>query len=150
MKIRLCHVALAALAACGAGVALGLAGCASSPEQTAEPADPVVARALAVIEANCVHCHGEQRLQTMPAVADLDSLRALRGEGGLIVPGRPEVSRFFTVVTLSDTQPGAMPPTGHAITRAEVEVLRAWIVRGAALPPGNRALRPRGVPPRSM
>ena len=139
------------MAAGGLAVARVLAGCASSPPETAPgPVDPGVARALAVIETNCVHCHGEQRLRTMPAVADLDSLRALRGEGGLIVPGRPEASRFFTVVTLSDTQPGAMPPTGHAMTRAEVEVLRAWIVQGAALPPGNRPLRPRGEPPRSI
>ena len=139
------------MAAGGFAVVRLLAGCVSSPPETAPgPVDPSVSRALAVIEANCVHCHGEQRLQTMPAVADLSSLRALIGEGGLIVPGRPEASRFFTVVTLSDTQPGAMPPTGHAITREEVGALRAWIVQGAALPPGNRPLKPRGEPPRSI
>jgi mono/diheme cytochrome c family protein len=145
MKRRLHH---ARTAGGGAVVALIFAGCVST---TPEPgaADPVVGRALTVIETNCVHCHGEQRLLTMPAVADLESLRALTGTGGLIVPGSPEGSRFFTVVTLSDAQTGAMPPTGHAITPAEVEVLRAWIAQGAALPPGNRPLQPKGEPPRS-
>jgi len=77
------------------------------------------------------------------------ALAALTGPGRLIVPGQPENSRFFTVVTLSDAQPGAMPPTGHAIAPEEVEALRDWIRQGAALPPGNRPLKPRGQPPRS-
>jgi mono/diheme cytochrome c family protein len=147
MKNRLCPLARIGG---GALMALGLAGCAATPPAgpvTGEPA--VVTRALEVIETRCVHCHGEQRLVMMPALGDLDSLRGLIGEAGLMVPGRPEASRFFTVVTLADDQPGAMPPSGHAIPVAEVSVLRAWIRQGAVVPPGNRVLRPRGEAPRS-
>lgn len=87
----------------------------------------------------------------MPALADTRSLAGLIGPANWIVPGHPERSRFFQVVTLTDAQPGAMPPTGHAISAAEVEKLRAWIVAGAPVPAGAPvALLPRGEGPRSQ
>ena len=72
----------------------------------------------------------------MPAFTDTRALTRLIGPGNWIVPGHPERSRFFQVVTLADAQPGAMPPTGHAISKAEVEKLRAWIAGGAPVPKG--------------
>jgi len=54
------------------------------------------------------------------------------------------------VVRLSDRDPGAMPPTGHAISQAEVAKLRAWIQAGAPLPEGAPVrLVPRGERPHS-
>jgi len=104
-----------------------------------------------VIEQNCVHCHGAKRLATMPSFTDTAALAALRGPGKLIVPGKPESSRFFTVVTLADSQTGAMPPTGHAISAKEIATLRAWITAGAPLPAGvPEALKPQGLGPRSL
>ena len=123
-------------------------GCADLSQQKA-PAS--FASVRPVLESNCVHCHGPNRLAHMPALADTRSLAGLIGPGNWIVPGHPERSRFFQVVTLSDAQPGAMPPTGHAISAAEVEKLRAWIVAGAAVPEGESvALIPRGEGPRSQ
>lgn len=106
--------------------------------------------ARSVIEANCVHCHGKDRLTNMPAFSDSHSLGRLVGANNWIVPGHPERSRFFQVVTLGDTETGAMPPTGHAIGAAEVETLRAWIAAGAPIPSGPPiVLQPRGDGPRS-
>jgi mono/diheme cytochrome c family protein len=104
---------------------------------------------LPVLESTCVHCHGEQRLPTMPALTDTRALGALVGPGKLIVPGKPESSRFLTVVTLSDDQAGAMPPTGHALAANDIATIRAWILSGAPVPSENMPLRPRGIPPRS-
>lgn len=101
-----------------------------------------------VLEANCVHCHGPSRLPQMPSFADTAALARLKG--GWIVPGHPESSRIFQVVKLSDRDPGAMPPTGHAISQAEVAKLRAWIQAGAPLPEGAPVrLVPRGERPHS-
>ena len=103
-----------------------------------------------VLEANCVHCHGPERLSHMPAFPDTRALARLRGPANWIVPGHPERSRFFLVVTAPDDQPGAMPPTGHAISRAEVEAVRAWIAAGAPVPEGAPvSLVARGEGPRS-
>jgi hypothetical protein len=103
-----------------------------------------------VLESNCVHCHGPNRLTRMPAISDTRSLARLIGPANWIVPGHPERSRFFQVVTFADGQPGAMPPTGHAISPSEVGKLRAWIASGAPLPKGEPlVLVARGEGPRS-
>ena len=68
-----------------------------------------------------------------------------------IVPGKPELSRFFQVVTFADEIPMAMPPSGHAISRPEIELLRAWIRAGAPVPEGRSLqLKPLGPLPRSI
>jgi mono/diheme cytochrome c family protein len=103
-----------------------------------------------VLEANCVHCHGTNRLAHMPPFTDTRALAGLIGPANWIIPSHPERSRFFQVVTLSDAQPGAMPPTGHAIRQRDIERLRAWIAAGAPVPDGDAVtLTPRGEGPRS-
>jgi mono/diheme cytochrome c family protein len=102
-----------------------------------------------VLETNCVHCHGDNRLSTMPPINDTQALTKLIGTSW-IVPGKPEVSRFFQVVTFPDTLPGAMPPSGHAISKQEVETLRSWIKARAKMPPQNLPFTPRGEIPRSI
>ncbi|MDR3403704.1 MAG: hypothetical protein P4L99_14495 [Chthoniobacter sp.] len=103
-----------------------------------------------VLETNCVHCHGPNRLAHMPAFPDTRALARLIGPNNWIVPGHPERSRFLRAVTAADEQPGAMPPTGHAIAKSEVEELRAWIAGGAPVPEGAPAeIVARGEGPRS-
>ena len=89
-----------------------------------------------VLEANCVHCHGPNHLSHMPAFPDTRALARLIGPANWIVPGRPERSRFYQVVIYADEHPGAMPPTGHAISKSEMEKLRSWIAVGAPVPAG--------------
>jgi hypothetical protein len=124
-------------------------GCTTDPKPLAETAafTPV----QAVLETNCVHCLGDNRLSTMPSIHDSHALAKLIGSGKWIVPGRPEQSRFFQVVTFPDQVPGAMPPTGHAISKKNVATLRQWISAGAKVPPGPTIqFTPRGEMPRSM
>ncbi|MDP1586229.1 MAG: hypothetical protein Q8M07_00675 [Prosthecobacter sp.] len=115
--------------------------------------DPVEAQAFApvqgVLKTNCVHCHGDNRLSTMPPINDTHALTKLVGTSW-IVPGKPEVSRFFQVVTFPDEIPGAMPPSGHAISPREVGILREWIKAGAKVPAHNMTLHPKGPLPRSI
>lgn len=105
--------------------------------------------ALIVLETNCVHCHGDNRLSTMPPIHDTHAIAKLIGSNW-IVPGKPDASRFFQVVTFPDEIPGAMPPTGHAISKKEAQTLRKWIKDGARLPKHNVKLTPRGPLPRSV
>lgn len=116
------------------------------------PATSVEAHAFAsvrtVLETNCVHCHGDNRLSTMPPINDTHALSKLVGTSW-IVPGKPEMSRFFQVVTFPDEIPGAMPPSGHAISKKEQQILRQWITDGAKLPAHNVKLTPSGPLPRS-
>lgn len=133
------------------GPALLLAGCAGTPGSGSTGNETSFDQARTVIEASCVHCHGSQRIAGMPSFASSRDLAALTGPGPgkLIVPGAPEQSRFFQVVAMSDSDIGAMPPTGHALTPREAGVLKAWIAAGAEVPAGNVVLKPHGESPRS-
>ncbi len=126
-----------------------LSACAApSGKDTLASADPFTPVRV-VLETNCVHCHGDNRLSTMPSIHNTQALAKLIGTHW-IVPGKPEGSRFFQVVTFPDEIPGAMPPSGHAISKREVQVLRDWIQTGAKLPASNITLHPRGELPRSI
>lgn len=105
--------------------------------------------ALTVLEHQCVHCHGDNRLSTMPPINDTHALSKLIGSHW-IVPGKPQASRFFQVVTFPDEIPGAMPPSGHAISKKDVRILQDWIKTGAKLPAQNVKLIPVGPLPRSI
>lgn len=124
-------------------VILGLVACATPPPlkegaATSEQGVPgTFASVRPVLESNCVHCHGPQHLTTMPPFETTKQLAALIGPGNWIVPGQPEASRFFHVVVFPDEVPGAMPPTGHAISKADAQTLRAWIQAGAPVPAGR-------------
>ncbi len=85
----------------------------------------------------------------MPAIGTSAELAKLRGEAKFIVPGKPEASRFYQVTVLADDQPGAMPPSGHAIPKQETEKIRQWILAGAELPAVVVPLVPHGQVPRS-
>ena len=104
---------------------------------------------IGVLERNCVHCHGEGRLTSMPPINDTHAISKLIGSHW-IVPGRPEASRFYQVVTFPDEVPGAMPPSGHAISKKDARTLHQGIKDGARLPSHNVTLTPRGPLPRSI
>ncbi len=152
MKPRVSSLPLHFAALVIAALPLVFAGCTAMDRSGSgrDDARATFAHVRPVLESKCVHCHGEQRLPQMPAFNDTEALSRLIGANNWIVPGHPERSRFFQVVTFSDQQPGAMPPTGHAIAKAEVDALRVWIVAGAPLPEGAPVeLRPKGEAPRS-
>ena len=132
------------------GIAVLAASCA--PQAAVEKNDDPAAsftRVKPVLEHNCVHCHAANRITGMPSLTDTQALAGLVGPGNLIVPGKPEQSRFYVVATLSDDEVGAMPPTGHALSAKETNILKEWILNGATLPEENMKLVPRGTSPRS-
>lgn len=133
-------LALLSLVAC-------IASCTQVPTSDADAA--AFAPVRTVLETNCVHCHGDNRLSTMPPINHTQALAKLIGQHW-IVPGKPEASRFFQVVTFPDEIPGAMPPSGHAISKKEVQILRSWIKAGAKVPAHNIKLTPQGPLPRSI
>lgn len=88
----------------------------------------------AVIEKNCLSCHGPER--------GLSGLRlhtratALKGgtRGPALVPGNPAKSPLYTTTELAPGTAMAMPPGGQQISEADRAVLKAWIAEGAPWP----------------
>ncbi len=128
-----------------------LTGCTPSLLKETPALPGTFASVRSVLEQNCVHCHGENRLGHMPAFDSNHALTRLIGPANWIVPGKPERSRFFQVVTFSDETPMAMPPSGHAISPEDMDRIRQWIKAGAPTPEGKKIrLKPRGSLPRSV
>jgi hypothetical protein len=136
---------------CGVFAWILLTGCTQSRVNEVPALPGTFASVLPVLEQNCVHCHGENRLGHMPAFDSNHALANLRGSANWIVPGKPEKSRFFQVVTFSDETPMAMPPSGHAISPSDLDRIRQWIKAGAPIPEGKKIrIKPRGSLPRSV
>src|SRR6202171_3760206 len=97
----------------------------------ADSAEPLSAKATAILQQRCFSCHGEKT-----AMSDLrlnDREQALRGgnRGPAIEPGHANDSLLFQAV--SHIGKVAMPP-GAKIPNDEIETLRAWIDKGAEWP----------------
>lgn len=123
----------------------------TAPSSLSPQAQAQFAKVQTILENNCVHCHGENHLSTMPPFGDSRALTKLIGSNTWIIPGQPASSRLYQVVTFSDNIPGAMPPTGHAISPQETQMLHDWIKAGAQVPSAkNIRFTPRGKSPRSI
>ena len=92
-------------------------------------AAPDYTRDVAPVLKKCTGCHGAA-VQTSGLRLD-NSADALRGgySGAAIRPGDPAGSKVIQLV-----ESGKMPPAGAKLTRAEIDVLKAWIADGAKFP----------------
>lgn len=90
-----------------------------------------------ILESACLHCHWEKedkgglRLETRAlAMAGGDS-------GEAIVIGKPEDSFLYTSTILAPEDEDIMPPSKEKpLARVQTEILRQWILEGAAWPDG--------------
>lgn len=89
-----------------------------------------------ILSDNCFACHGPD---TNKLKADLrldlkaEAFRKLDSGEFAIVPGKPEQSRLFKLVSLPLDDDDHMPPkkTGKKLTAAQIDLLRRWIAEGA-------------------
>lgn len=89
-----------------------------------------------LLQSRCISCHNSGAL-----LGDLNmENRALafkeRAKGPIITPGKPEASQLYIVLTLPEPEKKAMPPTGHRIPQADVDLMKRWIEQGAKWPDG--------------
>jgi hypothetical protein len=112
--------------------ALLLACVASTPLVAGEAAvDRFRERVGPILRGHCLRCHqgksprGDLDLSAPSGVIDG------RGEGWVVVPGKPDESRLFEVI--SGDKP-TMPKSGDRLDAGQVEQVRAWIAEGAPWP----------------
>ncbi len=86
-----------------------------------------------IFDANCVTCHGQQKVK---GGLRLDSYAALMEggkQGAAIVPGKPDQSLLLKRVTLPPGQKHFMPAEGKPpLKPEEIAWIRAWILDGAS------------------
>ena len=92
------------------------------------------ARVRPLLIKHCSECHSRQA-KTLQGGLRLDHPDGLRlgGESGpAVVPGKPDESRLIAAVRYKNPD-SQMPPSGK-LSDAEIEILVAWVQRGAAFP----------------
>jgi len=112
----------------------------------AKPAEPVPATELspaelseaayAVLDKNCLSCHGVGKRQHESVPLDRASYAKLL-EKKHIVPGEPDKSLLYTSMTRDENRmpPPAKAPKVRAMPSAEeIETIRVWIAKGAPAP----------------
>ncbi len=86
-----------------------------------------------IFDANCVTCHGQQKVK---GGLRLDSYTALMEggkQGAVIIPGKPDQSLLLKRVTLPPSQKHFMPAEGKPpLKPEEIAWIRAWILDGAS------------------
>ena len=89
---------------------------------------------LPILKTNCVVCHSADLRQKELDLSTWDA--ALKGgeSGAVIVPGKPEESRLYELVSK-----GTMPPGDVRLGESDIEIIRKWIDAGAPSPDGERA-----------
>jgi len=99
-----------------------------------------------ILAEHCFACHG---FDAAARQADLRlDQRDSAIDSGAIVPGDPTVSELVARITSSDLEL-RMPPaeSGHALSAAQIEVLRLWIEQGARYEKHWAFVAPQPAPP---
>ena len=91
-----------------------------------------------ILESACINCHNSESLFGNLNLENRARAFGKRKEGTVIIPGSPEKSPLYVVLTLPQKKTKkAMPPTGHRIEKEQRELIRAWIAQGADWPEGK-------------
>jgi uncharacterized membrane protein len=86
-----------------------------------------------ILDANCVTCHGEQKVKGHLRLDSFDHLMRGGSDGAVVIPGKPERSTLLQRVTLPPSDKKFMPTDGRPpLKPEEIAWLRAWIQQGAS------------------
>ncbi|MBM3900640.1 MAG: DUF1553 domain-containing protein [Verrucomicrobia bacterium] len=99
-----------------------------------------------LLSENCLACHGPDP-GSRKAGLRLDTRESLfgqtKGEGPVVVPGKPEQSALWKRLVHTDPDELMPPPESHKELKAEQkELIRRWILEGAAWQPHWSFLKP--------
>ena len=85
----------------------------------------------------CVACHNSEKAMGDFNLQSRDLAMRGRKTGPVIVPGKPEQSPLYVVLTLPPDAKKAMPGTAHRLPKSDIAVVRRWIAEGADWPGGK-------------
>lgn len=90
-----------------------------------------------ILETKCVACHTREAQPGVMSLASREEALKSGTLGRLIIPGKPELSPFFTRLDTAHAGLSAMPAVGERLSKNEVAILTQWVKTGAAWPAGK-------------
>ena len=94
-------------------------------------ADATWAQVQTVLASRCTDCHGEKKQKAGLRLDSPEWLEKGSKEGPVVVAGKPEQSKLYTMAALPDDHEDRMPPKGARLTAEQLELIKAWIAAGA-------------------
>ncbi len=91
---------------------------------------------LPILEKSCVSCHGADKQKGKLRLDSKDATMKGGSSGEVILAGKPDASEFYKRITLPKGDDDIMPPEGEPLTKAQQELVKAWIQQGAVWPDG--------------
>jgi uncharacterized membrane protein len=86
-----------------------------------------------ILDANCVVCHGDQKVKGHLRLDTYDRLMRGGEDGAVIIPGKPERSILLQRITLPPKDKKFMPSEDKPpLKPEEIAWIRAWIQQGAS------------------
>ncbi len=96
-------------------------------------------RVQPVLTVSCASCHGPAKQKAGLRLDSEAGIRAGGKSGPVVVPGRPDDSPLIQRTSLAPDDSDFMPSKGDPLTKAQIDMLRAWIANGAAFGGGGSA-----------
>jgi formylglycine-generating enzyme required for sulfatase activity len=88
-----------------------------------------------ILEGACIHCHGPEKQEGDVRLDTKEAAFKGSGENPGVTPGDPEKSAIWWTTTLPKNDDLFMPPK-KPLAAAQSDVLKAWVLAGAAWPDG--------------
>ena len=101
------------------------------PALSASAADATWAQVKAVLDARCINCHGEAKQKGGLRLDSPEWLAKGSKEGPVLVAGKPESSKLYTLAAAGPDDEDKMPPKGDRITAEQLATIKSWIAAGA-------------------
>jgi len=79
----------------------------------------------------CIECHGEEKQEGDLRLDSPDNIQKGGRFGDAIVPGDPEGSAIFELITLPADEDEAMPGRGKRLAQTQIDSIEKWIREGA-------------------
>jgi mono/diheme cytochrome c family protein len=92
------------------------------------PQSELAARTKAIFHKRCYECHSHDKAESGIKILHHRLLVTVRK---VVVPGRPEESELYQLLTTSDEEMRMPRPPAARLSPAEIETVRAWILEGA-------------------
>ena len=110
-------------------------------------ADATWAQVQTVLSARCTDCHGEKKQKAGLRLDSPEWLEKGSKEGAVVVAGKPELSKLYTMAALPEDHDDRMPPKGARLTAEQLDIIKSWIAAGAKTAALESPLQPQAKAP---
>lgn len=87
-----------------------------------------------ILELSCIKCHGPDKQSGELQLHTRAALEKGGENGAVLVPGKPEESKLFKLISLPHEDGDIMPSKGKPLTPRQLLLMRQWISDGAVFP----------------